>query len=444
MLSWLTLSTLAIGLIEATIQNCNGGNDNVTKLAGYTEGGANPPLPKMNAGYIEVNASANGSLFYWLVQSMAERVDSSTPFLIWLNGGPGSSSLTGMFSENGPFRIKAGTKELEFFNYTWSTYYHVLFVDNPIDTGFSFCNKGQQVQTEDQMGENFLRLMQGFYKCHPEYAKNPLYITGESYAGRYIPFIWKWLTNGGIKVAGLAIGNGIYDPFIQFYSSPFYAYVNGIIDYQDYVAVNATVAACLDLAVVGAQTNDRNILNDAANICLDATNGVYEDYGGNVFQYDIRENNGSAFDGITDDLANYLNQSSVGEDIHTYGIPWKSSDGTSSPNPVAEVLNYDIVLNNSASIIPEALRNGTRILFYNGQFDGSVCNNYGNQQCLRQLNYKGEWNGLKRNAYFLDDLCIGYVKESSDKMLTYFVVADSGHLVPYNQPKNILDVIHNW
>merc|ERR1719410_2204435 len=223
----------------------------------------------MNSGFIQVNATANGSVFYWFVQSMAEKKDTSTPLLIWLNGGPGASSLTGLLAENGPFRIKTGGKELEFFEYTWAKYYHMLFVDNPIDTGFSFCNKGQQVQDEDQMGENFKILMQGFYKCHPEYKSNPLYITGESYAGRYIPFIWKHFRQGNIDVAGLAIGNGIYDPFIQFPSLPMYAYTAGILDHSDFMTVNDTVTSCLELAKVGAETMNKNILNEAAQICLD-------------------------------------------------------------------------------------------------------------------------------------------------------------------------------
>ena len=65
-----------------------------------------------------------------------------------------------MIEENGPFRIKDDAKELQFFNYTWAQYYHMLYVDNPVDTGFSYCNNGSEVQNEDQMGQNFLGL------CH--------------------------------------------------------------------------------------------------------------------------------------------------------------------------------------------------------------------------------------------------------------------------------------
>ena len=101
-------------------------------------------------------------------------------------------------------------------------------------------------------------------------------------------------------------------------------------------------------------------------------------------------------------------------------------------------------MNNSASIIPYILSNNVRILFYNGQLDGSICNNYGNQACLNQLNYKGEWITMQRYSYKLNGINAGYVKQSTDKLLTYFVVSDSGHLVPYDQPYTSLMMIKNY
>ena len=151
------------------------------------------------------------------------------------------------------------------------------------------------------------------------------------------------------------------------------------------------------------------------------------------------------FDTITDNIGTYLGQKSVAEAIHTYGIStWMSTDGTTKPNPVYNALKYDIVMNNSAQIIPHILDNNIRILFYNGQLDGSICNNYGNQQCLNQLNYKGEWYGLNRYSFQINGVNAGYVKQSSDKLLTYFVVSDSGHLVPYDQPYSSLVMIRNY
>lgn len=56
--------------------------------------------------------------------------------------------------------------------------------------------------------------MEGFYEKYPEYANSDLYLTGESFAGHYIPAIANNLyTNTDITVAGLAIGNAWVDPF---------------------------------------------------------------------------------------------------------------------------------------------------------------------------------------------------------------------------------------
>ena len=80
-----------------------------------------PDLPaeynrSMYAGFVPVNSDMKGdtqgdtqgdkgSLFYWLFTS--EKEDADTPLVIWLNGGPGASSLTGALLENGPIRLNA-------------------------------------------------------------------------------------------------------------------------------------------------------------------------------------------------------------------------------------------------------------------------------------------------------------------------------------------------
>jgi carboxypeptidase C (cathepsin A) len=59
------------------------------------------------------------------------------PTLIWLNGGPGTSSHLGNFMEIGPIFIMAdGTKVVN--KYSWNTKYNIMFVDNPIAVGYSY------------------------------------------------------------------------------------------------------------------------------------------------------------------------------------------------------------------------------------------------------------------------------------------------------------------
>lgn len=211
---------LILGILKPcalAVENCNGGsnNDIIKDLPGYPN---SAPALTMYSGYIEVNKTAKGSLFYWFVEAQKAPDDPSTPVVVWLNGGPGASSLYGLFAENGPFTLNDDLS-LSYNPWSWAVSYHMLFVDNPVDTGFSFVDKGNWVQNEDQMGSQFVNLLNTFlHDCHPKYASNPLYISGESYAGRYIPFIAKWiyLRGDNLNLKGLAIGNGHYDPNIMF------------------------------------------------------------------------------------------------------------------------------------------------------------------------------------------------------------------------------------
>ncbi len=431
--------------------DCNGGNgqDKILNLPGYP---SDAPILTMYSGFVEVNATANGSLFYWLIESLQTN-KTNIPVVIWLNGGPGASSLTGLFMENGPFTIDSGNPlQLNYNNYSWTNYYHLLYIDNPIGTGFAFCDNNSYVTNEDNVGAQFVEFLYQFFnplsKCHPELFSNPLFITGESFAGKYIPFITKWWIKETESVPtvplpqlkGIAIGDGSYNPFRQYPAVASYAYNLGIIDENIYQQTLDEVNYCL------YNLTDSN-MSMAVDYCLNVTNSVYSVYGGNILQYNVYILDGNYYDSMSKNIGIYLSNVNVEKAIHTFNIStWKSSDGTSAPNPVYDALKNDILLNNTAGIIPDILANHIRILFYNGQLDGGRCNNYGTQACLNEFNYNGDWKSLERHVVkFKDDnLTSGYVKQTENKLLTYFVASDSGHMVPLDQPLNALEMIHTF
>ena len=102
-------------------------------------------LPKLSGGLLENNyagytqVSELGHLFYWFAEARNPSADADdTPVLVWLNGGPGASSLTGLLVENGPYSITAnGT--LVPNQLSWNERFHMLYVDNPVGTGYSYC-----------------------------------------------------------------------------------------------------------------------------------------------------------------------------------------------------------------------------------------------------------------------------------------------------------------
>lgn len=97
----------------------------------------------MYAGAINTNPTTDHHLFYWLFKNLDED-KANGPLLLWINGGPGSSSMFGLFLENGPLRInKTGSTEKDYVVYmnpegSWADVASIVFLDQPIGTGFSY------------------------------------------------------------------------------------------------------------------------------------------------------------------------------------------------------------------------------------------------------------------------------------------------------------------
>ncbi len=74
--------------------------------------------------------------------------------------------------------------------YSWNEVADVLFVEQPLRTGFAIAAQGSEIiRTEKQIGEDFRRFLISLVAIFPEYKDVPIYLTGESYAGFYIPWI---------------------------------------------------------------------------------------------------------------------------------------------------------------------------------------------------------------------------------------------------------------
>ncbi|KAA8533370.1 hypothetical protein F0562_033097 [Nyssa sinensis] len=106
-----------------------------------------PPVTfQQYAGYVTVNESHGRALFYWFFE--ATQKPEKKPLLLWLNGGPGCSSIGyGEAEELGPFFPQKGTvPELKFNNYTWNKAANLLFLESPAGVGFSYTNTSADIK----------------------------------------------------------------------------------------------------------------------------------------------------------------------------------------------------------------------------------------------------------------------------------------------------------
>ncbi|KAF8917843.1 alpha/beta-hydrolase [Mucidula mucida] len=173
-------------------------------------------IPRTFAGNIPVQRAnhPNDTLFFWAAEKQNGSLtdaNSTEPWGIWLNGGPGSSSMAGFLFENGPFRL-GGDYGMTTNNFSWNRIADYVWVDQPVGTGFSTADTEGYIADEDQMGEDFVHGLFGkLVKVFPGLATRPLYLTGESYAGVYIPYITKTyfsMESPPVKLAKIAIGDG--------------------------------------------------------------------------------------------------------------------------------------------------------------------------------------------------------------------------------------------
>ncbi|PIO61181.1 serine carboxypeptidase [Teladorsagia circumcincta] len=86
---------------------------------------------------------------------------AQAPLLLWLNGGPGSSSLEGLFLENGPFRIGKDGKTITRNPYAWNQFANVLYLESPVGVGYSYSTDGDQPQYSDDLESDRVLSMPG-------------------------------------------------------------------------------------------------------------------------------------------------------------------------------------------------------------------------------------------------------------------------------------------
>ena len=138
-------------------------------------------------GFLTVNKSAGSHLFFWYVPKTGIH-NATAPLILWLNGGPGASSLFGLFHENGPLLVTQ-SYGLQKRDHAWTNHYHMLYIDQPVGTGFSFSESAEYIGTQTQVGEHLYEALVQFYKIFSELQNHDLYIAGQSYAGKYVPAI---------------------------------------------------------------------------------------------------------------------------------------------------------------------------------------------------------------------------------------------------------------
>ncbi|KAK4371528.1 hypothetical protein RND71_011003 [Anisodus tanguticus] len=196
------------------------------------------------SGYVTVNQESERSLFYWLIESPRTRNPEKRPLLLWLNGGPGCSSVAyGAAEEIGPFHINADGKTLYLNPYSWNNLANLLFLESPAGVGFSYTNTSSDLYNagDQRTAEDTYQFLVKWFERFPQYKHREFYIAGESYAGHYVPQLSQLVNqrNKGIKnpiinFKGFMVGNAVTDDYHDYVGTFEYWWTHGLISDSTY------------------------------------------------------------------------------------------------------------------------------------------------------------------------------------------------------------------
>ncbi|CAL0308664.1 unnamed protein product [Lupinus luteus] len=407
-----------------------------------------PGQPHVNfsqyGGYVTVDKLAGRAFYYYFVESHHSK--ETRPLLLWLNGGPGCSSLAyGAMEEIGPFKVNSDGKTLRKNIYSWNYAANVLFLESPTGVGFSYSNRSSDYEINGDMKtakDNYVFIV-NWLERFPEYKKRNFYITGESYAGHFVPQLAQTIlkqnkktNNTIINLKGIMIGNpvinderdnrGMYD----FLASHAIISDQAAYDFKkfcNYSADPKNIPIQCDTAQdeFYKDTDYIDLSNIYAPVCNDDDPNLTA----------TPKMNSIVTDPCSDDYIHaYLNRNDVQEALHAnitkLKYPWELCSSTISWG------------DSSPTIIPlllEFLNNGLRVWIFSGDVDGIVpvtATKYSINEM--NLSIKTAWH-----PWFVDGEVGGYTQVYKGD-LTFATVRGAGHQVPATQPKRALSLIQHF
>ncbi|KDQ13772.1 hypothetical protein BOTBODRAFT_33214 [Botryobasidium botryosum FD-172 SS1] len=201
------------------------------------------------AGLLPISAKSKEErkLFFWMFPSQSNV--GSDDLVIWLNGGPGCSSLQSLLQENGPISFQPGQPGPTPNPYSWTTAANVMWIDQPVGTGYS---AGKPDITDDVKGaDEFVGFLGQFFSTFTELQGKKLWLTGESFAGMYIPYISNHiyghpeLKNAGINLQGFLLFDASISYNVVLETIPTVAFLD---QWNDVLKLNSTFVSQVQAA----------------------------------------------------------------------------------------------------------------------------------------------------------------------------------------------------
>ncbi|KAK8788129.1 hypothetical protein V5799_022094 [Amblyomma americanum] len=413
-------------------------------------------------------------LHYWFMES--QRSPSDDPVLLWLNGGPGCSSLVAAVTELGPFSLGPLGVNMTLNPFSWNQVANVIFLESPAGVGYSYDPTGVYVTNDTKTTEDNYLAVLDFFEKFPEFKENEFYITGESYAGVYIPLLARRFLHDsrGVNLKGFAIGNGALDYELHGKGIIFFGYYHALFgdDLWDQITSNCcNNSISKDTCDFGWTTTDP-ACTEPVSIAYD----IYLNRGLNLYnlyvpcgtveglptslssrhpevtsQYASKEllrkilrlptsmektNSASPNCYNQDHLLLYYNRRDVIEALHVEESPLRWV-------PCTDTLNYTQQYETVREVVRELIDSDRlRALIYNGDVD-MACPFLSNGWFVRSLGVTPTSVYKMWHTGTAIPVISGFV-QTFTKNVTFATVLGAGHKAPMDKPAEALHMITNF
>ncbi|KAJ1411884.1 Serine carboxypeptidase, serine active site [Sesbania bispinosa] len=403
------------------------------------------------SGYVTVDDMKHKALFYYFVES--ETDPASKPLVLWLNGGPGCSSLgVGAFSENGPFRPNG--EVLIKNEHGWNIETNMLYLETPIGVGFSYAkgNSSYMTVNDDTTALEWdnLVFLQRWFNKFPQYRHRDLYLTGESYAGHYVPQLAKLMIEINKKekifnLKGIALGNPVLEYATDFNSRAEFFWSHGLIsdstykmfttgcNYSKYVSeYYRDSVSPLCSKVMGQVNRETSKFVDNYDVTLDVCiSSVLSQ--SKVICPQTQQGNESIDVCVDDKVTNYLNRRDVQEALHAKLV------GVQKWDVCSNILDYDM-LNLEVPTLPvvgSLIKAGIRVLIYSGDQD-SVIPLTGSRTLVQKLAKQLGLNTTVPYRVWFAGQQVGGWTQVYGNVLSFATIRGASHEAPFSQPERSL------
>lgn len=423
--------------------------DEVTQLPGMKF----KPNYQQWSGYLQ--ARPGKFLHYWFVTSQSDPVKD--PVVLWLNGGPGCSSLDGFLSENGPFHVDDDGATLYENPFSWNKIANVLYLESPAGVGYSYSDDKKYATDDNQVAEDNYRALQSFFSKFPNFTKNEFFIFGESYGGIYVPTLSLRVATGTAKMnfKGFAVGNGLSSFALNDQSLIYFAYYHGLFGEDLWHGLNTN---CCDKGICNFYNSSSDmcetLVNVAFSIIYNSGLNEYALYMDCLGKRNIHKGYERAMDHLFKNYRKHLDTLKfVGWPTNPQSLKevppcidsraqttWLNRGDVRKALHIPDTLppwdlcsdivggNYTNLYSTVKDVYLKLLSLGLQALVYNGDTD-MACNFLGDQWFVEDLDIKAT---TKYQTWLYNDQIAGFYQEFGN--ITFLTVKGAGHMVPQWAP----------